>query len=231
VGTRSLFGINIRRSVITGRIYLIIATALAVLTSTLVLVEVPGQSAILNSLLPTDLPLFAVIGSTGALLVFVSDKMKGVHEYLIAYGIETTSIFASIVVAAMVLVSIVVGATLAVVGGTIAVQTGTLPGALLRQVAVYSLPLAYTGTAFMTMAGMAWSSLATPRMGVNGPAGIAPLLGIGPVLIVTILSSLVGPGWLPWLVGGVSLALLGMVALLIGLLSRSKGRERFLSML
>ena len=105
----SLIMINFKRSINYGRIYLIlgIAISLIIVVATAFLPSTPqtqqyiasegkalgitnAGALVIVSIYPVISPLFAVIGSLGALMIFVSDKGKGVYEYLISYGIETS---------------------------------------------------------------------------------------------------------------------------------------------
>lgn len=233
-GLGTLVRINVRRAITIGRIYLGMATALSLLVTGLVVVETSQSGAagtVIGSVLPSELPIFGVVGSLGALMVFVSDKSKGVYEYLISYGVDTSVISASIVLASLALVSIVLG----IAGGASAilvyVRTGAVPLYYLRELFVNAVPLAFAATAFMTLACMSWAAIASPRAGINGPVGFAPTVGIGPLLVVLVTSGLAPPDLRMWIAPGVALALLGVVIGLVALLSRGSVRERFLSTL
>lgn len=235
----SLMYMNFRRALSYGKIYLFIAIVIAVLYGGLLTVvlsgvgvspSVSGVSSSEVSQIPiVILPVFAILGSFGSLMVFVSDKDKGVYEYLIAYGIEPSSIFWSIVVASLGLVSIVLAIS---ASSSVIIQLlYHIPISPIFVVLIffYVIPISYTATAFGNMAGMIWSSLTKRRAGVNSPVGVAPFIGIAPVILVLLLTSFVGATTLILLVGSVSGALLVVVVFMIALANKKMARERFLS--
>lgn len=233
-GLATLVRINVRRAVRVGRIYLGMAIALGLFATSLIVLETPGSGAVgtvLGTVVPAEIPIFGVVGSLGALIVFVSDRSKGVYEYLIAYGVETSVISASIVLASLALVSIVFAVAGGVSTALVLERTGTIPFYYVRDLLVDALPLAFGATAFMTMVSMMWAAVASPRTGVNGPVGFAPTIGIGPLLILLITSGLAPPAIRVWLAPGIALVLFGLVGLMVVLLSRGSVRERFLSTL
>jgi len=176
------------------------------------------------------LPLFAVIGSVGGLMVFVSDRTKGVYEYLIAYGINVYEIFWSTLLVSFGLVTIVLGVSIAsnmilslLIGGSIQLV-------MFEMLLIYVIPLSYASVAFMCMTGMIWSSLTVGIPGVNSPVGISLLIGIGPSLVVTLLSGfLVGSDYLMLFVGGVTLILVILVVAMMVVANKMMSRERLLS--
>lgn len=216
---------------VTGRIYLGLAIGVTTLISVVLATAHSAGPSFITTVLPSELPLFAVSGSLGALMVFVSDKTKGVYEYLIAYGVDTFAMSVSIVLAAIALVSIVLVVALGLISLLAVVEYGTLPGSFFEQVVIYTVPLSFAAVAFMTMAGMAWAAVASPRSGMNSPVGLAPMLGIFPLVLVTITSAFLTPTQHQWLAVAVAAGLLALVALLAILLSRGAVRERFLSTL
>jgi hypothetical protein len=248
IGLGELSAVNFKRSVKYGRVYLIlgIAVSLVIVLSTSVLPTTPqttqyiatqgkelgitsAGALVIVSLYPIISPLFSVIGSLGALMIFASDKAKGVYEYLISYGVNTSTIFWSTVLSGLGLVTIVLGVSLAVVTSVLAALNGSIPFQYVELVLIYTIPLSYSVTMFTTIIGMIWSSLTTRRAGVNSPVGLAPIFGMIPILFVLVLSESIPSRYLTPLVAGISLLLVLLVAVLIAVSNRKLVRERFIS--
>ncbi len=234
--SRSLTYMNFRRAANFGRVYLIMGVVLSfiiVIPISAVGRSVPagvnGATQVLSQIPALVLPLFAIIGSMGGLMIFTSDKTKGVYEYLIAYGVNVSSIFWSIVLATIGLASIVLVVSIAGTVGILVATGGSISLVFIELVIFYVIPITYTSSMFMSMAGMIWSSLATRRAGVNSPVGLAPVLGIIPVMAVLLLSSRVGAGNFILLVGSVSVVLVFTVGAMIAVSNKKMVRERFLS--
>lgn len=244
----TLSGLNFKRSIYYGKIYLIIAIAISlfeiIVTSflpttpqTTQYIQTQGQalgisntsSLVIISIYPIITPLFAVIGSFGALMIFVSDKTKGVYEYLIAYGINTSSIFWSIVLSAIGLATIVLAVSLSISITILYALNGFIPYQFVELILIYTIPLTYAVTMFTTVLGMIWSSLTTRRAGLNSPIGLAPIFGFIPIVLVLVVSELVPSSYVILLVGGVSLLLVLIVAITIGVSNKKMVRERFIS--
>jgi len=226
----SLFYTNFRRALNFGRIYLIIGMFLPLLFAVQIsAVGGTAGSSILDQIYPLILPVFVVLGSLGALMIFSSDKEKGVYEYLIAYGVDPSTIFWSIIVATMGIVTLVLAVSLVVTIGALFMTGSALSMGFGELILFYTIPLSFAATMFMSMAGMIWSQLTTRVAGVNSPAGIAPLLGIAPVLAVFFAATQVGSGDLLYLVSGVSIAMILAVVMMASVASRKMQRERFLS--
>jgi len=225
-----LFYTNFRRALNFGRIYVVVGMFLPLLFA--VQVSAAGGkagSSILGQIYPLLLPMFVVLGSLGALMIFSSDKDKGVYEYLIAYGVDASTIFWSIIVATMGIVTLVLTVSIGVTIAALVVTGGTPSIGFGELILFYTIPLSYAATMFMSMAGMIWSQLTTRVAGVNSPAGIAPLLGIAPVLAVFFAATQVGSGYLLYLVGGVSIAMIWAVVVMASVANSRMQRERFLS--
>jgi hypothetical protein len=231
----SLSYTNFKRAVNYGKMYLIISVVVSIFI-TVELLSVSRLSAlgsgtatsVISALPALILPIFPVMGSYGALMIFVSDKDKGVYEYLLAYGVNPSKIFWSIVVATIGLVSIVLGISISFDVG-VALATGALSTIYLELLALYVIPISYAVAIFMTMAGMIWSSLAVRRTGINSPVGVISLIGIAPIIIILPLAILVGPTYFILFVAAVSLALYGVVGAVIRVSNTKMVRERFLS--
>jgi hypothetical protein len=236
-GTRerpnSLVRTNFRRAIGFGRIYLIIGIVLPLILNQSVLgvntTNVPSGSLLLAELYPLALPLFAILGAVGGLMVFVSDKSKGVYEYLIAYGVNTYEIFWSTVIVTLGLVTVVLLGSLAATSLLLFATGGTLEPVAIELLLIYSVPLSYAAAAFMSMAGMVWSFLTTRVAGVNSPVGLAPILGIGPVLVVFLAAEFVGPTNFALLTTGAAAVLLAAVILMLVVAGKKMVRERLLS--
>ncbi len=231
----SLAYINFKRAVNFGKIYLIISLGASLLISAINLLNPNAASAGPSSALSHIseipallLPLFAVTGSYGSLMVFVSDKDKGVYEYLIAYGINPSKIFWSTVLAAIGLESMVLGISICANVAVVLVSEGLTLG-YAELLAFYVIPMSYAVAAFMSMAGIIWSSLTVKRSGVNSPVGVIPIIGEAPIIGVLLVSLAIAPSYFLLFVGSVSLILFILVGVMIWLSNSKIVRERFLS--
>jgi hypothetical protein len=239
---QSLFYTNFRRALNFGKVYVVIGMVLPLL----VVAElsfagnaVNGASAaggaaagstIIGQLYPLLLPVFVVLGASGALMIFGSDKDKGVYEYMLAYGVDVSTIFWSIIAAAMGLVTLVLAVSLVVTVGALAfTNAGALSVVFGELVILYTIPLSYAAAMLMSMTGMIWSQLTARRPGVNSPVGVAPLLGIAPVLVVLFLAIGPGAGHIVYVVGAASALMILAVVVLASVASSKMQRERFLS--
>jgi hypothetical protein len=234
---KNLIQTNFKRALSFGAIYIILGIAISFLTGGLITGLVnetasasPDVPLFVSQIFPLMFPIYTVMGSFGGLMVFVSDRTKGVYEYLIAYGVNVYEIFWSTMLATLGLVTVVIGVSLT---GNIAIlllMGGTIQPALIELLLVYTIPISYASVAFMTMAGMMWSSLTRKVPGVNSPIGIATLLGMAPILTVLIFSSLfTGSGSFLLLVGAVTLILVALVAIMMVVANKKMNRERLLS--
>ncbi|MDR0461038.1 MAG: YhfC family intramembrane metalloprotease [Nitrososphaerota archaeon] len=230
----SLVKTNFKRALSFGSVYLIICIALSLLLGGILngvasMVTDAESPAIVSQSFPLMLPLLTVIGSFGGLMVFVSDRTKGVYEYLIAYGVNVSEIFWSTLLTTLGLVTITLG--ISIIGNIVLLllMGGTMQLAMFELLLLYTIPISYASVAFMTMAGMIWSSITRRIPGVNSPIGIATLLGIGPCLVVLILSSFFTGSSFLLLVGGVTLILAVLVVAMLVVANKSMNRERLLS--
>jgi hypothetical protein len=233
-GGRSLAYTNFRRAANVGKIYLILSVAISILISAEFSFIHANSSA--SSVVPSFvsalpaliLPAFTVIGSFGSLMIFVSDKDRGVYEYLIAYGVNPSKIFWSIVAATVGLVSIVLAIDISInLGATLV--SGGVSITYLELIFFYMIPISYAMSMFMSMVGMIWSFLAVRRTGINSPVGVVSIIGIIPVFIVLLVSLALPPGYMIYFAGSVSIALFVAVGFLIRLSNQKLVRERFLS--
>ena len=228
--TASLMRTTVRLSLSFGRVYLGMGILLPLITI-LPLSETAGtagaQAPMLGELPALIIPMFAILGSVGGLLVFTSDRSKGVYEYLIAYGVDTSTVFWSNIAATLVLVSIPLTAGVAEAVVALAFEGG-VSAAFFELLVFYTVPLSLAAAAFMCAAGMVWSALTTQMAGVNSPAGIAPILGIAPVTVVLLVAVQAG-GLFLYVAGGASVILLAASAGMVYLGTKKMVRERFLS--
>lgn len=225
-----LTGTTIRRTIVIGRLYLAIGIGVALLLS-LVLLVASGRhgSNAFEVAFPLELPLFAVTGSMGGLLAFTSDRTKGVFEYLIAYGVSPRRLFANGLLATATVGAIILALELAVGLGAATADGVSLNQSLIKALAFYTVPMSFAGALFISTIGMIWSSISTPRTGINSPVGIAPMLGIAPIILVLIVAESAPASEYYYITGGASVAIIVAVVLLLFLSARLMGRERFLS--
>jgi hypothetical protein len=233
----ALISTNFRRALSFGKVYVGIGMVLPLLLiAELSVAERAANAAgtaggqVLGDVYPLLLPVFTVLGATGALMIFASDREKGVYEYMLAYGVDVSTIFWSMIAATLGLVTLVLAVALSVTVGALAfTNPSALSVAFGELVIFYTIPLSYTAAMFMTMGGMIWSQLTVRRAGVNSPVGMAPILGIAPVLLVLILAVGPGSGHILYVVGGASIAMVLGVAAMASIASSKMQRERFLS--
>lgn len=221
----SLARITIQRSIRVGTRYLAIGTVVSLLL-TLVLLRNHGAFELTY---PLEIPIFATLGSMGALLVFGNDRSKGVFEYLISYGIRPRMLFGLGLLSSAALASIVLAATIIVGFAGFLGTGGVLTLGLLEAVLLYSVPMTFGCALFSTVISMIWSTVASPRAGMNSPLGFAPMLGIGPVIIVLVAAESVPRADYYYVTVGAAFLLLLVVALLALASGELLSRERLLS--
>ncbi len=167
--------------------------------------------------------------------VFTSDRLKGVLEYLMAYGISPRRQFANILVASLVSATIVLAIATAV-GTIIFLVQGYASNTFFLLIAFYSLPMTYASAAFVAIVGMYWTALSSPRQGMNSPIGVAPFIGILPsiatlgatVALGAAGLDITGPSFL--IVTSIAVGLVAaLVLVLLGRIGRLLRRERLLS--
>jgi len=178
-GPPSLARITARRAATSGRFYLVYGCIVSLVLA-VSLIATSGSS--FGSAFPLLLPIFAVVGSMGALVVFTNDRLKGVLEYLLAYGATPRRIFLDFLLTTLLLVSVVLAAA---VGGGLAfyaAKYGGIPADLAASLLLYAIPMSYASAAFAATVGMFWTSLSSPRAGMTSPIGLVPFIGILPSL-------------------------------------------------
>jgi hypothetical protein len=230
--SRSLLSVTVRRASVTGRFFLVYGTVLSLLLGVL-LAYFSGAS--FASSYPLFLPIFGVVGSMGGLVVFTSDRTKGVLEYLIAYGYSPRRLFANVLLTTLVLVSIVVGIGASVSLGVYFARGHTVTSNLAVGLGVYAVPMTFACAAFASTVGVYWTALSSPRQGINSPVGLIPFIGILPALatlfgiVALTLSGPLSTTTLLLILGSA----MGLVAIFVIVLLASMGRllrrERWLS--
>lgn len=221
---------TIRRTFTVGRIYLALGVILALFLSLVLLLGTRGHggTAFLTAF-PLELPLFATLGSTGGLMTFTSDRTKGVFEYLIAYGIRPRRLFANGLIATAAMSTIILALSLSVGLGAALAEKVPLNEDLFKALGLYTVPMGFAGGLLVSTVGMIWSSISTPRTGINSPVGIAPMIGIAPVILVLIVAESAPASEYYYITGGAAVAIIAAVVALLAISGQLMGRERFLS--
>ena len=229
----SLFTITVRRSMALGRFFLGYGCALSLLLG--VTLDLSSGTTFAAAF-PLLLPVFGSVGSMGGLAVFTSDRLKGALEYFLAYGITPRRLFANVLASALLLVTIVVGVGLAGGLGLYLVRGHPLTPELAVALGLYAVPMSYASAAFATTVGMYWSTLSSPRDGLNSPIGLAPLLGVLPPVMTLLLVIALGVSGTTasvttfYEIGVTAMAAVAaFVIVLLSLIDRFLRRERLLS--
>jgi hypothetical protein len=229
----SLLGITIRRSITVGRAALIYGTGMSLLLAIAL-----GFSSNMgfSAGFPIFLPIFATVGSMGGLTVFTSDRLKGVLEYLMAYGISPRRLFVNVLLASLLLVTILLGIVLGVGLTVFLVRGNTISDLLVFLLVLYTLPMSYASAAFAATVGMYWSALSSPRQGLNSPIGVIPFIGILPsfatlgTIVALGVFGKVSPASSFIIVTSAALVLVAaFVVALLGMIGRFLRREQLLS--
>jgi hypothetical protein len=224
----SLVATTVRRTISIGRLYLAIGTGVSLLL-TLILVATAHRSTAFQTTFPLELPLFAVLGSIGGLMTFTSDRTKGVFEYLIAYGVRPRTLFVNGLLSTAAMAAIILTLSLLVGVGTATADGLTLSTDFWKSVGLYTVPMSFAAALFTSTVGMIWSSISSPRTGMNSPVGLAPMIGIAPTVLVLIVAETVPSSDFYYVTAGASLTIIAAVVGLLALSARLMGRERFLS--
>ncbi|MCI4336687.1 MAG: hypothetical protein L3K17_05775 [Thermoplasmata archaeon] len=220
---------TIRRTLRIGWRYLAIGVAISLLLTLELLFLGKSRGAQFDGTFPLEIPLFAVMGSTGGLMTFTSDRTKGVFEYLLAYGVRPRALFINGLLSAAVMTAIILSISLSV-GIGLAVGRGVaLTPNFWEALAYYTVPMGFAGALVTITGGMIWASVSTPRSGLNSPVGLAPMIGIGPTILVLLAAETAPSSDYYYITGGASLALILVAIGLLVLSSRLMDRERLLS--
>jgi hypothetical protein len=228
----SLLGVTVRRSFTTGRFFLGYGSAISVVVGLSLALSAGNAFA---SAFPLLLPIFVVVGSMGAMVVFSNDRIKGVLEYLLAYGYSPRRLFVTFLSTAIALSGVVLSVALVAGLGAYLVRGHSLTSQLATLLGLYAIPMSIAAPAFAATVGMLWTSLSSPRAGMNSPIGLIPLIGILPCLLplflLTVLAEagIYSPSELLYIGTGVVGAVVLIVVALFGTLGRSLRRERLLS--
>jgi hypothetical protein len=221
----SLLGDNVRRSVVIGRTYLIIGIGYVTILS--IIISLTSGAAFLQGV-GLFLPVFAVVGAMGGMMVFTNDRLKGVFEYLIAYGVTPRRLFANVLIACLALSTIVLGVSLGVGLGLFLAAGHTISVQLVEVLGLYSLPMSYASVAFAATVGIFWTALSSPRSGMTSSVGLVPILGIAPSIITLGVIGVAG-GFSLYIADGAVLLLAAFVISLLLLIDRLMPLERLLS--
>jgi hypothetical protein len=229
---RSLLGPMIRRSLRSGRVTLVVGTVWSLILGVAIAAG-SGPAFVLSFSL--ILPVFGSMGALGALTVFTGDRMKGVLEYLMAYGISPRRIFSYFLVASLVAVSIVLAVSISAGVGVYLARGNPVTTDLVLLLGLYAVPMSFVSAAFSSTVSMYWSALASPKEGLNSPIGIAPFLAIAPP-VATLVAFSAFAATVGITTGGIlllfsaPLAIFALVVLLLLVnIDRLLLRERFLS--
>jgi hypothetical protein len=228
-GPSSLLRTTVRRSLALGRLYIIVGVIyVSVLAYA---VSLAGGSSFTSSF-PIFLPIFAVVGSMGTMMVFSNDRTKGVFEYLIAYGVSPRRLFVNILLASLLLVTFVLALLLGLGLGIYVASGNAITLTLLAALGVYAVPMSYASASFAAIVGMIWTSLSAPRSGINSPVGLMPFIGIAPSLLTLgLVAVLATEGFtdVDLVIGAAVGTLVVAVLVLVALLDRLLPNERLLS--
>ncbi len=224
-GPPSLLGITIRRSFVAGRVFFIVGIVYVLFLS--IGLSFSGPSSF-ESAFPIILPIFTALGALGSLMVFSNDRVRGTFEYLLAYGVRPRRIFADILVTSLALVTVENAATLALGLGIYLALGNTLSANLLLGLGVYAIPESFACAALMATVGVFWTSLSSPRAGLNSPIGSIPFFGILPQIVTLVIAGVFNAYFYDVLLASLAVVVL-IVVTLLSLTNRLMRRERLLS--
>jgi len=228
----SLLGVTLRRSFTTGRFFLGYGSAISVVLGVSLALS-PGSA--FASTFPFLLPIFVVVGSMGAMVVFTNDRIKGVLEYLLAYGYSPRRLFVTFLLTALALSAVVLSVAVAAGLGVYLIRGHQFTTQFATLLVLYAIPMSIASSAFAATVGMLWTSLSSPRAGMNSPIGLIPLIGILPCLVTLFLlttlaaAGIFSPAELLLIAAGVVGAVVLIVVALLSTLGRFLRRERLLS--
>ncbi len=224
-GPPSLLGITVRRSFVAGRVFFVVGIVYVLILS--VALSFSGPSSF-DSAFPIILPFFTTLGALGSLMVFSNDRIKGTFEYLLAYGVRPRRIFADILVTSLALVTVQNGITLVIGLGIYLALGNALSAGLLLGLGIYSLPESYACAGLMATVGVFWTSLSSPRGGLNSPIGFIPFFGLLPQVVTLVLVGIFSAYLYDVLFASLAVVVIIVLALL-SLTNRLMRRERLLS--
>lgn len=226
----SLLSATFRRSLVLGRLYLGIGLAYSVI---LTLSLASSGASSFDSEVPLLFPIFGVLGSMGGMVAFSNDRVKGVHEYLIVYGVRPRKLFVYSLLASLGVMSIQMAVSVALALGVSVALWHAVPLHLVGLLAFYSVPMSYASAAFACMVGMYWTVLSSPRTGMSSPIGLMPVVGIAPAILTLVAAGVVeaqyGARAAPIVLGVALAAILGLALVLLSQVGRLLRTDRLLS--
>lgn len=238
--------LHLRRSLTSGKAYLILGLVIPMIfiatlysagrTMSSSVIEktyglppsVSGGAILVATLVPTLIPLATVIGSFSPLLLFVNDRSRGVHEYLLAYGKKPSDIFLALVVSVIAISAILLAVPLLVAFGLIYATGQILVGQFVEECIVYVLPVGFVTPLFISGISAIWVSLTKRVQFVNSPIGIAPMFGLLPVVVILIISEIERGREALLFTGIASVLLVAATATIFVLASKLLRGERFI---
>jgi hypothetical protein len=230
VAPQTLLGITIRRALVLGRLYLVLG--IGYLTVLTIVISTDTGTAYASGI-ALFLPIFAVLGSMGGVTLFSGDRSKGVYEYLMGYGVSPRRLFVDVLITSFLLTTVVLGISLGIGLGVYLARGGAITSVLVLYLGLYALPMSYASAGFTAMVGMYWTSLSSPRQGMNSAIGIMPLVGIAPSIITLVaagtVAALDGTSYTLVVTSIAVILIVAAVLLLLGLVGRLLTRERLLS--
>lgn len=222
---RSLVGITIRRSFTMGRFYLLVGPATSVFIASILSF---AGAAPFTAGFPLLVPIWMTMSSLGGLMVFTSDRIKGVFEYALAYGLTPLRLFTDFLLATLTLLALSLTVTLGACLGIFVAVGNTIDRTLVVALLFYTIPMTIGSAAFAATVGMIWTSVSSPRSGMNSPVGLVPMIGIVPSIVTLVVVGVFPAATL--LIVSLASAVLGAVVLsLVGSASRLMRLERLLS--
>ncbi len=138
---------------------------------------------ILETTYPYLLPLFAVLGSTGATYFFSSDRSSGVYEYLLSTSkVKIGQIYLSYIIATVMVSTIIISAGIIFAVSMVYAVGDGFQMFLIDLFLVYSIPLTYVSSMLSSIMILSWASMSKTYPGVNAPGGIGAIVGLVPSL-------------------------------------------------
>lgn len=220
---------TVQRTLRIGWRYLLIGMVMSLFLTSELLFLGKSPGAAFDKTFPLEIPIFAVLGATGGLMTFTSDRTKGVFEYLLAYGVRPRELFTNGLLATVALSGLILGVALALGLGLAVHQGVSFTSDLWEALAYYTIPMSVAGALLISTVGMIWAAISSPRTGINSPVGIAPMIGVGPTILVLLVAETAPSADYYYVTGGASLALILLAFAFLALSIRLMGRERFLS--
>ena len=139
---------------------------------------------ILDTTYPYLLPLFAVLGSTGATYFFSSDRSSGVYEYLLSTSkVKIGQIYLSYILATVIVSTIIISVGIIFAVSMIYATGNGIQMFLIELFLAYSIPLTYVSSMLSSLMILSWASMSKTYPGVNAPGGIGSIIGLIPSLV------------------------------------------------